>query len=365
MRRSAIDSPRAEKEGSADAYRSYRLPAYEIATLIHLQFGAPAPALITDRRPLSLLWQRKASWEYALDALSQLTPQTTDNASRLAWLLTREHHGLALAPLEQKRNKQGWSKGRPVALKRLRESADTLPWLLSQDRQAARHIHYTAAYSFYGDNGSYSLDAQAALPLLAGHPAVYWHDAPGIRVDIEPGQVTLVLSEVGNQLALQLTPAINDSQSLVTEKQTPTRLVVYPVSDELRRIAGIIGRGLRIPASAREKVLQTVAPEAFAFLTLRAVAGKDGQQRPPLQVLGMGEFEAGQPRQAPMPRRGTVQVAGEVTQGTDRVVDQMSGPHSLPALPRIEATAGANTARHRAGHRRIFFAADVWHQRHG
>lgn len=239
--------------------RGYRLPAYEIATLIHLQFGAPAPSLITDRRPLSLLWQRKASWEYALDALSQLTPQTTDNASRLAWLLTREHHGLALAPLEQKRNKQGWSKGRPVALKRLRESADTLPWLLSQDRQAARHIHYTAAYSFYGDNGSYTLDAQAALPLLAGHPAVYWHDAPGIRVDIEPGQVTLVLSEVGNQLALQLTPATNDSQSLVTEKQTPTRLVVYPVSDELRRIAGIIGRGLRIPASAREKVLQTVS----------------------------------------------------------------------------------------------------------
>ncbi|MFV1476532.1 hypothetical protein [Serratia marcescens] len=94
--------------------RGYRLPAYEIATLIHLRYGAPAPALITDRRPLSLLWQRKASWEYALDALSQLTPQTTDNACRLAWLLTREHHGLALAPLEQKRNKQGLSKGRPV-----------------------------------------------------------------------------------------------------------------------------------------------------------------------------------------------------------------------------------------------------------
>ena len=246
----------------------YRLPAYEIRTLLHQQFSEPAPASLADRFPLNALWQRKAAWEYALDALSQLTPtKNNESTSRLAWLLRAERYGTELVPLEQKRNKQGWSKGRPVALKRLHGCAETLPWLLAQDRQAARHIHYTAGY-FY-DNGRYELDVGAALPLLAGHPAVFWYDAPDIRVDIEYGQVTLVLTEEGNQLSLALSPAISAPQHLVTEKETPTRLVVYPISDEHRRIAAIIGQGLRIPLTAREKVLQSVSAIA-PLLPVRA-----------------------------------------------------------------------------------------------
>lgn len=238
--------------------RGYKLPASDIRTLLHLQFSEPAPELPADRLPLSSLWQRKAAWEYALDALGQLTPKSSDSDSRLVWLLTLEPWGTEIAPLEQKRNKQGWTKGRPVALKRLHDSAEALPWLLAQDRQIVRHIHYTSGYSYY-EHGRYELDAVSALPLLAGHPAVFWHDAPDIRVDIEAGQVTLVLTEDGSQLLLALSPAISDTQYLVTRKETPTRVVVYPVSDEHRRIAAIVGQGLRIPQSARERVLQSVS----------------------------------------------------------------------------------------------------------
>jgi hypothetical protein len=167
---------------------------------------------------LNALWQRKAAWEYALDALSQLTPtKNNESTSRLAWLLRAERCGTELVPLEQKRNKQGWSKGRPVALKRLHGCAETLPWLLAQDRQAARHIHYTAGY-FY-DNGRYELDVGAALPCWLGIRRYFWYDAPDIRVDIEYGQVTLVLTEEGNQLSLALSPAISAPQHLVTEKR--------------------------------------------------------------------------------------------------------------------------------------------------
>lgn len=239
--------------------RGYCLLAYEIRTILHLQFDEPAPSPVADRLPLCLLWQRKAAWEYALDALGQLTSQNNDNTSRLAWLLNLARYDLELTPLEQKRNKQGWSKGRPVALKRLHESADAMPWLLAQDRQVVRHIHYTSAYSFYGYNGSYALDGEAALPALAGHPAVFWHDAPDVRIDIEPGQVTLIISEEEDKLSLRLAPPINDSQYLFTEKETPTRLVVYRISDEHRRIAAIVGKGLRVPIAARERVLQSVS----------------------------------------------------------------------------------------------------------
>lgn len=84
---------------------------YEIRTILHLQFDEPVPAPVADRLPLCLLWQRKAVWEYALDALRQLTSQNNDNTSRLAWLLNLSRYDLELTPLEQQRNKQGWSKG--------------------------------------------------------------------------------------------------------------------------------------------------------------------------------------------------------------------------------------------------------------
>ena len=45
--------------------------------------------------------------------------------------------------------------------------------------------------------------------------------------------------------------------------------MVYPISDEHRRIAAIIGQGLRIPLTAREKVLQSVSAIA-PLLPVRA-----------------------------------------------------------------------------------------------
>ncbi|OCN20739.1 serine/threonine protein kinase [Serratia marcescens] len=239
------------------ATRGYHRLEQDIADLLHQQYRQPAPPL---PHPMSTLYRRRASWEYALDALSQLTAAENTNTSRMAWFLTLHRYQLTLEPREQKYNRDGWTKGRPLSLKRLNDAADTLPWLLAQDRQALRHIHYTSAYSFYGHSGTYTLDAEAALPALVGHPAVFWQDAPDIRIDIEPGQVTLVITEAGEHLALTLRPpGISDSRGLLWEKETPTRLVVYPVSDEHRKIAGILGRELRIPASARDRVLQSVS----------------------------------------------------------------------------------------------------------
>lgn len=48
----------------------------------------------------------------------------------------------------------------------LNESADTLPWLLAQDRRASRHIHYTSAYCFYGHCGTYAVGVKS-VPYVA------------------------------------------------------------------------------------------------------------------------------------------------------------------------------------------------------
>ncbi|KGT91289.1 serine/threonine protein kinase [Erwinia typographi] len=250
--------------------RGYRRLEQDIGELLHQQYQQTAPVFRPDQRPLSTLYRRREAWEYALDALSQLTPQESAGTARLAWFLTLHRHELSLEPREQKYSRGAWTKGRAVSLRRLHESADALPWLLAQDRQAVRHIHHAPSYSFYGHGDTLILDAQAALPALAGHPAVFWQEAPDVRIDIEPGQVTLDIAEEGSHLALTLSPAaVSDTRELVWEKETPVRLVVYPVTDEHRRIAGIIGKGLRIPVAARERVLQSVSSIA-PLLPVRA-----------------------------------------------------------------------------------------------
>jgi len=248
--------------------RGYILPAFEIRTLLHHQFSESAPAGFSNRIAISQLWQRKESWEYALEALRQLTPKSSENTSRLAWLISDDGESIGIVPVEQKRNQQGWTKGRSIALKRLRYETDKLPWLLPQDRQIAEHIHF-ASYSGYYSSDKYEIDVGKALPLLAGHPAVFWQDAPDIRIDIEAGQILLLITEKHDQLCLQLSPSFADDEDLVLVKETPTRIVAYAVNEAHKKIAAVIGDELRIPAAARDKVLDTVTSIA-PLLPVRA-----------------------------------------------------------------------------------------------
>ncbi len=248
--------------------RGYILPAFEIRTLLHHQFSESAPVGLSNRVPVSQLWQRKESWEYALEALKQITPKTSESTSRLAWLISDDGESIGIVPVEQKRNQQGWSKGRAIALKRLRYETDKLPWLLPQDRQIAEHIHIASYPGYYGSD-KYEIDVGKALPLLAGHPAIFWQDAPDIRIDIEAGQILLSITEQHDQLCLQLSPTFADDEDLVLVKETPTRIVAYAVNEAHKKIAAVIGDELRIPAAARDKVLDTVTSIA-PLLPVRA-----------------------------------------------------------------------------------------------
>ncbi|MBP8883477.1 MAG: ATP-dependent helicase, partial [Pseudomonas sp.] len=113
----------------------YRWLADEYEALISRQFGGSAP-LPDGALPLVDLYQRQESWQLALNALSLIRSpanpvKSAEQQTRLAWLLSMNRYsGLTLEPREQKRNAKGqWSKGRPVALKRLLEDGDSLDFL--------------------------------------------------------------------------------------------------------------------------------------------------------------------------------------------------------------------------------------------
>ncbi len=243
--------------------------AQELDALLSLQSGLPRSDADwhqrNGRQPLVMLYQRKEAWQHALSALALLKPQASPGQDaggiRLAWLITLGLGGrIVLEPREQKQSAKGvWSKGRAVALKRLHDTPDEFPYLLGQDTQALRHIRLSRDHYYYGGS-QYELDADAALPALAGHPALFWSDAPDVRIDVAQGQVALQLTSFDSQIELRLIPdMIQPDSTVVWEKETPTRLVVYQVGEEVRQIAGIVGRKLAVPASAKPQLVAAVS----------------------------------------------------------------------------------------------------------
>ncbi|MBR7747924.1 DEAD/DEAH box helicase [Undibacterium baiyunense] len=214
--------------------------------------------------PLYSCFQREESWQRALTALSQLNLTTNNDnhkaptETRLVWQLSVLRDHAIIEPREQKVSAKGvWSKGRPIALKRLVQEQEGLTYLSEQDKQVIDCVRKTLD-GYYG-HAEYALDIDKALPLLINHPQVYWSDAPDIRVDIVKGELTLFLKEKNDHISLQLEPPITAQQAYVARKETPTRLAIYSSSPEIKQIASILGSGLTVPSAAKSQLVDVIA----------------------------------------------------------------------------------------------------------
>jgi len=207
---------------------------------------------------------RQEPWERQLAALAKLNAgdKGADNSSaqsRLVWELDLLAGQVHLAPREQKRKgKAGWTGGRAVALKRLSEEADTLDFLTAQDRQVCSNINRISV-GYYG-SFDYQIDGDRALPLLIGHPLVFFGSADGPRMEILRGELELEIKKTaGDTLTLSLRPSIgNDSPESLFIRETPTRLRVIQITPEHRHIGQILGKSLKVPARAKEQVLGAI-----------------------------------------------------------------------------------------------------------
>lgn len=241
--------------------------AAEFDALLEKQFGQIRQLTWVHQeaglRPLVESYQRQESWQLALQALLQLKApngqgKPASRTTRLAWLISLGGYYDQVEPREQKLNAKGqWSKGRVVALQRLVTELGSLDFLNDQDRQAIGHIQITTDY--YGRE-RYELPVHEALPALVGHPALYRAEQPDLRLDLVLGQPALHL-DVGNdgRLHLRLSPwEVDTHNRVVVEEETPTRVVVYPISPGIRQVAAIIGTGLVMPMTAKPQLLDAI-----------------------------------------------------------------------------------------------------------
>ena len=204
-----------------------------------------------------------------LNALTNLHKPTQthtkpENHQRLSWSITYyPTSGCLLQPREQSVNAKGeWGKGRPIALKRLKNEPEEFSYLTPQDLQVCAHIKaYTVGYYgkveyMFGDR---------AIASLVGHPLVFWEETPTIRVEIVKGEPELLVKKSkdgkDSRLTLKFSPELKADSDILVIKESPTRLKVIEVTAEHRRIAEILGKQnrLEVPDSAKARVLAAIS----------------------------------------------------------------------------------------------------------
>ncbi len=182
-----------------------------------------------------------------------------------------------LQPREQAINAKGeWSKGRPIALKRLQKAGE-LNYLTPQDLRVCAQLEVDYTYGYYGQT-QYQF-GEKAIAALVGHPLVFWEDSPTTAIEVVKGEPELLVKKGKNdQLTLQFSPDLKDSKNILITKETPTRLKVIEVTPEHRRIAEILGKQnrLEVPAAAKERVL-TAITAVSGIVTIHSDIGGGGE----------------------------------------------------------------------------------------
>ncbi|MEY4590885.1 MAG: hypothetical protein RL497_2961 [Pseudomonadota bacterium] len=208
--------------------------------------------------PLLNALVKEESWKRALSALANINKPAAaaqSGAQRLVWWLSWSHGDINLEPREQKCSAKGlWSKGRPVAFKRFYNNEFETP-LSEQDKLITQCVE--REHHYYSDQ--YELNMTKALPLLVNHPALYWADAPDVRVDVVAGEVTLQLTESKGEIRLRLEPDMDTDDTYRCQKTTPTRLTLYTNTSEIKQIASILGAGLSVPSAAKAQLVEAMS----------------------------------------------------------------------------------------------------------
>ena len=263
-KRGAIEEMLAQSE-----LAGFDLISAQLAALLG-RMGSPA----SEQRAIALRQQhhfsemaawfeREEAWQRQLNALINLQPAVNTEVvkeTRLVWLVKYDPHwGIqSLEPREQKRDAQGgWSRGRPVALKRLFEDSGALDSLTAQDMAVARLIK---ELRYYSGGYRYELDDEAAIVALVGHPLLFWMESPGTRVEVLPGEPELLVKADPINVTITMRPPVTaGADDVAITRETPTRLRVVRIKDEHRRIGAIVGEGLVVPLAAEKQVLKAIS----------------------------------------------------------------------------------------------------------
>lgn len=261
--------------------------------LDRLQAADPETAVIAQKYKNSTfnamidLIPRVEDWKRALNALTLLGEQKTfgseavsasQKQTRMVWMidLDDDDHANLYPKMQRLNSNGGWSRGRPVAVKRLRQEIGDFDYLTEQDRRICNHIEveYENDYYSYYRREIFVLRERAVVE-AAGHPNVYWNSEgrPERPVRIAIAEFQLAALEQNDSLLIKVVPYPEPNRQYVFERTASDDLVVYRVDPQHREVATILGQtGLKVPKQARQQVIDAISGIA-SMLTIQSEIG--------------------------------------------------------------------------------------------
>lgn len=222
---------------------------------------------------------KEEEWSKALKALEYMSNnhkgKRAESESRLAWFI--DFDAKTITPKEQKLSKGGWSAGRNVALKRLKEG--DMESLTPQDVRAASAIQQET-YGYYGGN-QYYVDFGKAILHLVGHPYVFLEKS-GVTCDLVKTEPELMIEAKGKNYELSFSVPISGVGVNVI-KETPTRYQIVEVSETHAKIAEIIGKKkLTVPEKAKDQLAKAVK-SIGGMVTVHSALSEHGVEIPKVE----------------------------------------------------------------------------------
>ncbi|MEI5638936.1 MULTISPECIES: DEAD/DEAH box helicase [unclassified Pseudoalteromonas] len=215
---------------------------------------------------MTQLVAKKSPWDLALDKLIALQPQTqstapVDTEQRIVWQMRQGRFEVELQPRLQKRGKNGWGKGKTLALKQLKEHPEQFPFLSTSDKKLLDAITAQSGYGYHG-RADYCLAGIPALKAAVGADNIYHEEDLTTTIAIKARSPELLIRQQGDELLLTIPHlpsffAVKQTYSLVQTSPHVYEFIIFNPSH--MQVAEVIGEsGLTVPISAKQKVLQSI-----------------------------------------------------------------------------------------------------------
>ncbi|UYQ91751.1 DEAD/DEAH box helicase [Chitinophaga horti] len=237
----------------------YLLPAYEYQFLLEDDRSQDIYEVLKSRisePPAFAQMQKIPEWERLLDLL--LAPERPNakkdkatGTNRLVYLVDFDR--LKVQPMLQTMQASGWSAGRMVALKKLKEGA--VPAMLPHDQRIAQTILKETHFNYYGGE-QYVFDDNIWTE-LAGHPYLFLMHEPTMPAEIEKGEVELAISTTnrGYIFSANITEANGD---FVVLKESETKMKIIRLNQQQRFVLNTLKQLGTVPAEGKEKLLEAI-----------------------------------------------------------------------------------------------------------
>ncbi len=201
--------------------------------------------------------QRVPEWQRALKALESISSDqprkrsdASANESRVVWLIDPLNQ--EIQPKLQKLGKSGWSLGRNIALKTLRENG--AEGMTDQDRRIASAIVTEVTGYGYGQGENFHWDEEKALREMVGHPLLFLYDAPKVACELVLGKPELEVSQNEEGFMIEITEDSSET-GIRCVKETPTRFKLIDITPTHVRVFNALGGDrLQVPKEGAGQV---------------------------------------------------------------------------------------------------------------